>query len=89
MPLSVLNKLTRSQRPEIADLQGPGPFQLPHLTAVEGTVQAPEGHVGIGLETGSAQAARIVLTDEAAAKLHDLLGAYFAIQMQNAPDRKN
>ena len=83
LPPEIRNKLMRSKRPHIALFEGPGPFQLPSLTAVEGTVKAPLGHVGIGLETKSAQAVHIVLTEQAASALYDLLGTYFLIQRQN------
>lgn len=34
-PPELLNKLYRSKEPLVADLQGPGPFQLPLLTNTE------------------------------------------------------
>lgn len=88
-PPELIHKLTRSKEPYVAVLKGPGPFRLPPLTAVEGTVQAPQGHVAIALETKTAQEVHIVLTEQAAVALFDILGAYFEIQKQNAPNRKN
>ena len=90
LPPEVLNKLMRSNEPMLADLQGPGPFQLPLLTNVESTV-GPDGagHVEIRLETQSAQEVRIVLTQEAALKLHVLLRAIFRAEQDAAKGRKN
>ena len=89
LPLFLRHKLMRSKTPQIAQLEGPGPFQLPLLTAVEGVVPLTQGRVGIELETESAQAVHIVLTEQAASALYDLLGTYFLIQLRDAPDRKS
>ncbi len=89
LPPKIWNKLMRSKTPRIAQLEGPGPFQFPLLTAIEGVMQLTQGRVGIELETESAQAVRILLTEQAASALYDLLGTYFEIQMRDAPDRKN
>ena len=89
LPLFLRHKLMRSKTPQIAQLEGPGPFQLPLLTAVEGVVPLTQRRVGIELETESAQAVHIVLTEQAASVLSDLLGTHFEIQVQGAPDRKN
>ncbi len=89
LPPKIWNKLMRSKKPQIAQLEGPGPFQLPLLTAIEGVTQLKQGRVGIELETESAQAVRILLTEQAASVLRDLLRTYFLIQTRDAPDRKN
>ncbi len=89
LPPKVWNKLMRSKKPHVADLQGPGPFQLPLLTAIEAVTQLTQGRVGIELETETAQAVRILLTEQAASDLYYFLETYFGIQTQNAPDRKN
>ena len=51
LPPELLNKLLRRNEPLLADLQGPGPFQLPLLVKVEGAAQAAPGHLEIRLET--------------------------------------
>ncbi len=89
LPPEILNKLMRSKTPQIAQLEGPGPFQLPLLTAIEGVVQLTQGRVGIELETKSAQAVRILLTEQVASELYYYLETYFEIQRQGAPDRTN
>ena len=89
LPPKVWNKLMRSKKPHVADLQGPGPFQLPLLTAIEGVTQLTQGRVGIELETKSAQAVRILLTEQVASELYYYLETYFEIQRQGAPDRTN
>ena len=85
----ILHKLTRSKMPVIVQLKGPGPFQLPLLTAIEGVMQLTQGRVGIELATETAQGVRILLTEQVASELYDSLKRYFDKQMQNAPDRKN
>ena len=89
LPPKIWNKLMRSKTPHIAQLEGPGPFQLPLLTVVEGVVQLTRGRVGIELGTEIAQGVRILLTEQAASVLYDLLGAYFEPQTQGVPDRTN
>ena len=89
LPPKIWNKLMRSKKPHIAQLEGPGPFQLPLLTAIEGVTQLTQGRLGIELETETAQAVRILLTEQTASVLYDLLGAYFEPQRQGVPDRTN
>ena len=85
LPPEVLNKLMRRDKPLLADLRGPGPFQLPLLTRVE-SILGPldKGHLEIRLETESRQAVRIVLTEEAGAILNDLLRAHYSRQAELA-----
>ncbi len=89
LPPEIRHKLMRSKTPLIAELKGPGPFQLPLLTAVEGVVRLTQGRVGIELGTEIAQGVRILLTEQAASELYDLLGVYFEPQTQGVPDRTN
>jgi hypothetical protein len=89
LPPDILHKLMGSKTRLIVQLKGPGPFQLPLLTAVEGVAQLAQGRVEIELETESAQAFHIILTEQVASELNDFLKRYFEIQMQDAPDRKN
>ena len=89
LPPNFLNKLRRSSEPMIADLQGPGPFQLPLLTEVEGVMKVPPGQTEIRLETEKAQAVHLVLTEQAASVLYDFLKVYFQIQERDAPKKKN
>ncbi len=89
LPPKVWNKLMRSKKPLIADLQGPGPFQLPLLTAIEGVMQLTQGRVGIELATETAQGVRILLTEQVALELYYFLKIYFDPQTQGVPDRTN
>ncbi len=89
LPPKIWNKLMRSRKPQIAQLQGPGPFQLPLLTAIEGVTQLKRGRVGIELGTETAQGVRILLTEQAASELYDFLKIYFDPQTQGVPDRTN
>ncbi len=47
LPPEIRNKLMRSKKPHIALLEGPGPFQPPSLTAVEGTVKSNVSPFGV------------------------------------------
>ena len=89
LPPQVLNKLTRSNQATVAELQGPGPFRLPPLTSVEG-LSGPDsqGLILLELETERAQGVEILLTEEAASHLRDLLGTYFAKQAAEASKAK-
>ncbi len=84
-----LNRLTRRETPLIAELQGPGPFQLPLLTTVDSLLARGTGHLELRLETELAQEVRIVLTEEVGAAVHRLLGAEFARQAEGAKGKKN
>ncbi len=85
----IWNKLMRSKKPHIAQLEGPGPFQLPLLTAIEGVTQLTQGRVWIELGTETAQGVRILLTEQAASELCYFLEIYFDPQTQGVPDRIN
>ncbi len=73
IPDELRNKLQRSDKPLLADLQGPGPFLLPPLTNVESILEFDRGGIEIRLETESAQEVRVQLTAEAASMLQMML----------------
>ena len=73
IPEELRNKLQRFDEPLMADLRGPGPFQLPLLTKVESILAFGKGGIEIRLETKSAQEVRVRLTEKAASTLQTIL----------------
>ena len=76
IPEELRNKLLRSDEPLMADLRGPGPFQLPLLTKVEPILAFRSGGIEIRLETKSAQEVRLRLTEKAASTLQTILAVH-------------
>lgn len=90
VPPELLGRLFRSDEPVVVKLTGPGPFRLPLLRKLEAAhVRPAEGRIEMRLETESGQAVRLILTDEAAADVLDILRSAFERQTPSNDREKN
>jgi hypothetical protein len=89
LPPQVRNKLMRWPEPMIADLQGPGPFQLPLLSSTVSATGLDMGGLEIRLETELGQEVRLRLTENAWSMLSTILKANETILMHDADGKRN